>query len=259
MASAARREVILAESARLFSHRGISATTIREIGDAVGLNSGTLYHYFNSKDAIVSEILISFLTDLVKRYAAAVQQQESARERLCRIVRASLESADAHPYATEIYQNEFANLVSLPDYTEIAAAVNAAHDVWYRVTEDGVRNGEFNSGIDSFEFQRLMRECVFMSVRWHRETLSKDIDSLTATLTAIFLNGFAPAPQRVTSKRPSSKRAAVPERTPVQGIELQENEPADAGDSSDIRAELESLRTEMKAIREAIRERPTAH
>ncbi len=60
MASAGRREVILTESARLFSDRGIAATTIREIGEAVGLNSGTLYHYFKSKDAIVSEIWSAF-------------------------------------------------------------------------------------------------------------------------------------------------------------------------------------------------------
>ena len=54
--SAGRREVILTESARLFSDRGIAATTIREIGEAVGLNSGTLYHYFKSKDQVLNEL-----------------------------------------------------------------------------------------------------------------------------------------------------------------------------------------------------------
>lgn len=260
MASAARREVILTESARLFSHRGISATTIREIGDAVGLNSGTLYHYFSSKDAIVSEILISFLTDLVKRYSEAIQQQESSRERLCRIVRASLESANAHPYATEIYQNELANLISLPDYIEIATAVETAHKVWLDIVEDGVHRGEFNSGIDCFEFQRMMRECVFMTVRWHRESLAKDIDSLTTTLTAVFLNGFAPAPAKSTRSKSPKKRVArpttAPSATPAQAVESLDTEPAQTDESASIRTELDSLRSELKAIREAIGDRP---
>lgn len=33
----ARREQILSEAARLFARKGVAATTVREIGDAVGL------------------------------------------------------------------------------------------------------------------------------------------------------------------------------------------------------------------------------
>ncbi|GAB2642946.1 TetR/AcrR family transcriptional regulator [Prescottella soli] len=261
MASAGRREVILAESARLFSERGIAATTIREIGDAVGLNSGTLYHYFSSKDAIVSEILVCFLTDLVERYDAVVAEPETARTRLGRIVRVSLEVADMHPYATEIYQNEFANLSTLPRYTEIAAAVESSHDAWFNVVEDGVRDGEFNSGVDIFEFQRMMRECVFMSVRWHRKTLAQDVDSLTETLTTVFLNGFVPAPQPgstppppPTGRRRAAKKTATEPPAPRGSAKSTEA----AASSDDIRAELDSLRTELRAIREAIAERPDA-
>ncbi|MGF7124825.1 TetR/AcrR family transcriptional regulator [Rhodococcus sp. TAF43] len=256
MASVGRREVILAESARLFSDRGITATTIREIGEAVGLNSGTLYHYFNSKDAIVSEILVSFLTDLVERYNSVVELPETARERLARIVRVSLETADAHPYATEIYQNEFANLGTLPRYTEIAAAVEASHDAWFGIVEDGVRGGEFNSGIDVFEFQRMMRECVFMSVRWHRKTLSRDIESLTTTLTTVFLNGFVPAPTETDGAPlpPAPKRARTKKIVAAPAPEPE----TPTGGAEDIRAELDSLRTELRAIREAIADRPDA-
>ncbi|WP_430335065.1 TetR/AcrR family transcriptional regulator [Rhodococcus sp. ACT016] len=255
MASAGRREVILAESARLFSDRGIAATTIREIGEAVGLNSGTLYHYFSSKDAIVSEILVSFLTDLVERYDAVVAEPETARTRLGRIVRVSLEVADVHPYATEIYQNEFSNLSALPRYTEIAAAVDSSHGAWYSVVEDGVRDGEFNSGVDIFEFQRMMRECVFMSVRWHRATLSQDIESLTDTLTTVFLNGFVPAPPPGSVPPPvTARRRRVVKKAAAESAEP--TEPADSAE--EIRAELDSLRTELRAIREAIADRPDA-
>lgn len=254
MASAGRREAILAESARLFSERGIAATTIREIAEAVGLNSGTLYHYFESKDAIVSEILTSFLTDLVERYDVVVAEPAPARRRLGRMVRASFEAADLHPYATEIYQNESANLSALPRYSEIAAAVESSHDAWFGVVEDGVRDGDFNSGVDVFEFQRMMRECVFMSVRWHRKTLRVDIDSLTDTLTTIFLDGFvaAPAPgSAAPAPRPTAgRRGRGAVKTPAA-------DPAEHADpASDLRTELDSLRAEMREIRKAIAERP---
>lgn len=259
MASAGRREAILAESARLFSERGIAATTIREIADAVGLNSGTLYHYFESKDAIVSDILTTFLTDLVEGYDAVVADGAPARERLGRMVRVSFEVADRHPYATEIYQNESANLTALPRYREIAAAVETSHDAWFNVVEDGVQDGEFSSGVDVFEFQRMMRECVFMSVRWHRGTLRKDIDSLTETLTTVFLDGFVAAPAAGTAPRTPRPVAAEQHRAVTKVARNRPAEPAGYPDAAvDIRAELDSLRTELRAIREAIAELPRA-
>lgn len=254
--TASRRQMILAESARLFSERGISATTIREIADAVGLNSGTLYHYFDSKDAIVSEILRSFLTDLVGSYKSALTSTGTARDRLELMVRVSLKVANQHPYATEIYQNEFDNLGALPEYAEIAGAVESSHRVWFDVVDEGVRGGEFKSGIDVFEFQRMMRECVFQSVRWHRDTLAADIESITATVTSVFLDGFAP-------ERTGSSDATTPpsstdaRREPVPATSTGPEPPADALDG--LRSELDELRSDMRAMRSLMETLSTEH
>lgn len=253
--TASRRQIILAESARLFSERGISAT-IREIADAVGLNSGTLYHYFNSKDAIVSEILTSFLTELVRHYDTVLTKPETARHRLSSMIRVSLNVAHKHPYATEIYQNEFDNLTELPDYTEIADAVESSHRSWFNVVEEGVQNGEFNSGINIFEFQRMIRECVFQSVRWHRDTLATDIESITETVTSVFLDGFAPVRRKKTDTAPpqqpsNEKREAIPPSG---------HSPEPAIDQiTELRSELDRLRSDMDAIRELLESTSNSH
>lgn len=241
--------MILGESARLFSECGLSATTIREIADAVGLNSGTLYHYFNSKDAIFSEILMVFLTDLVEGYDTVLAGAGTARERLTLMVRVSLEVADQHPYATEIYQNEYENLAALPNYTEIAKSVESSHRAWHGIVEEGVRDGEFNSGIDIFEFQRMMRECVFQSVRWHRDTLTADIETITATVTSVFLDGFAPARTEHTDAPPSPtkerrEKISVADPAPVPHPET----PSETVDQ--LRSELNTLRSDVHAMRD---------
>ena len=253
--AAGRRQMILAESARLFAECGLSATTIREIADAVDLNSGTLYHYFSSKDAIFSEILTCFLTDLVQRYDDVTTGAGTARHRLSLMIRVSLEVADQHPYATEIYQNEYENLSVLPGYAEIAKAVESSHRAWLGVTEEGVRRGEFNSRIDPFEFQRMVRECVFQSVRWHRDTLTSDIEAITGTVTSVFLDGFAPArtvrteptppPIPTRTRPPAPQPASEPTSDPV----------------GELRCELDELRSGVDAIRELVRslsDRPQA-
>ena len=77
-----RRDEILAHAAKLFSERGIAATTVRDIADEVGILSGSLYHYFDSKDAIANEIVVRFLEDLNVRYEDSIEPEGSARNRL---------------------------------------------------------------------------------------------------------------------------------------------------------------------------------
>ena len=68
VASPDRREKILESSAELFARKGVATTTVREIGDAAGVFSGSLYHYFKSKNAIVAELMRGFITDIQLRF-----------------------------------------------------------------------------------------------------------------------------------------------------------------------------------------------
>jgi AcrR family transcriptional regulator len=55
-----RREEILEASLRLFAERGFRATTIADIARATDTAHGLLYHYFSSKDELLSAILERF-------------------------------------------------------------------------------------------------------------------------------------------------------------------------------------------------------
>ncbi|MGH8517145.1 MAG: TetR/AcrR family transcriptional regulator [Panacagrimonas sp.] len=55
-AGAARRH-ILDKAARLFREEGYSGVSLRSIAAACGMQAGSLYYHFTSKDEIVSEIL----------------------------------------------------------------------------------------------------------------------------------------------------------------------------------------------------------
>ena len=52
-----RQDVILDAASRLFSTRGYHATSVQDIADAVGILKGSLYHHFESKEAILYHIV----------------------------------------------------------------------------------------------------------------------------------------------------------------------------------------------------------
>ena len=51
------RQLILQAAAGLFREKGYAAVSLRDIADAVGLKTGSLYYHFDSKESLVEEIL----------------------------------------------------------------------------------------------------------------------------------------------------------------------------------------------------------
>ena len=51
-----KREAILAAALELFVERGFYGTAVPEIADRAGVGAGTIYRYFESKEALVNEI-----------------------------------------------------------------------------------------------------------------------------------------------------------------------------------------------------------
>lgn len=74
---------ILAAAANLFSSRGYHAVGIRELAEAVGLSTSTLYHYYPAKQDILYEIVSRFLTSFSERLVSGLRDKtQPPRSRL---------------------------------------------------------------------------------------------------------------------------------------------------------------------------------
>jgi AcrR family transcriptional regulator len=149
-----RRELIVSTAAEMFARKGIRSTTVREIADVVGVLSGSLYHYFSSKDEIVKEILMGFLDTIRAEYDEVLARGLGAAETLREVVLVSLQVARQQPDATAIYQNELRYLRESPQYSEVQAAAADVQRVWLGVIERGVADGAFRDDIAPRIFHR---------------------------------------------------------------------------------------------------------
>lgn len=186
-----RREVILTTAARLFAHKGVKPSTIRMIADAVDITSGSLYHHFDSKDAIVREVLGRYLTTLSNNLVETLQEETDSATRLHNLVFRSLEVSNNNLYAATIYQNELHYLNESPRFDPIHVIVDDIQRTWRRVIEGGVRDGSFRLDLDATLFHNLIRDAVWFSVRYYHSSDSHTTETLAAEVTAIFLHGFS--------------------------------------------------------------------
>lgn len=185
-----RRDIILARAAALFAGKGVASTTVREIADDVGILSGSLYHYFESKEAMVDEIISPYLEDLRTRYREALASGTDARSRLHSLVRASIETAAAHPHATEIYQNDLNYLRGLDRFAYLKNVGREVQNTWLAVIEAGRADGSFRSDIDPKVFYRLMRDATWLSVRWFKPTGRYTLAHLVDDCVSVFVDGL---------------------------------------------------------------------
>lgn len=190
--NSSRRDELLATAGRMFAENGLRSTTVRDIADAAGILSGSLYHHFDSKESMVDEILRRFLDDLFEKYRAIAASGLSATETLRRLVIASFESIDAERNAVAIYQDEAKRLSSQERFSYISELNVEFRQLWHAVLQRGVDEGEFRPDLDVELVYRFMRDTVWVAVRWYRPGGALSVEAIADQYLSIVLDGILP-------------------------------------------------------------------
>ena len=84
------RQRILDAAAHLFRRNGFNRTTVRELAEASGMLSGSLFHHFQSKDDILFQVMQTVIEDLDRDAAAAIATAATPADQLRALVRTQL-------------------------------------------------------------------------------------------------------------------------------------------------------------------------
>jgi AcrR family transcriptional regulator len=185
-----RRDVILERAADLFAKQGVAATTVREIAEAVGILSGSLYHHFASKDEIVDAIVTSFMEDLVARYDAVLASETDPHAQLVGLVRASIATSAEHPHATEIYQNDARYLQADDGSAAVVKGARTVRSAWIQVLEGGAASGVFRDDVPVKVVYPLLRDGLWLTARWFVPTRNYGYDQLAEDYVKVFVDGI---------------------------------------------------------------------
>ena len=100
-----KREKILTAAAHVFAHHGVASASMAEVAKDCGISKGNIYHYYDSKLAILFEILDSYLSRLRGRIIAIKLDSgdvAGSLEKLCAEILDAYEGMDdEHKIQTE--------------------------------------------------------------------------------------------------------------------------------------------------------------
>ena len=186
-----RKRELLAIAAELFAEQGYAATTVRDIADAAGILSGSLYHHFDSKESMIDAILSEFIDETLAAYEEIVAAGKGPRETLEGLVRASLGAMEDRREEIIIYQNEARFLSSRPRFEYLRKAHRKFEKIWTGVLEEGVRSGAFRPDLDPKLAYRLIRDAVWTAPRWYRPGGSLKPETIVEQYVGALVEGVA--------------------------------------------------------------------
>jgi len=192
-ATATRRDELLAIAARLFAEKGFKNTTVRDIADAAGILSGSLYHHFDSKESMVDEILSTFQAELFAAYDDVLASDADARTKIERAVRLSFAAIDQHPDEVAIFQNEADYLGNFPRFAYLAERNAQSRNVWMTLLTEGVETGALKADLDITLTYRFVRDTVWVAVRWYRPGGGLSHEAIANQYLTILLDGISHA------------------------------------------------------------------
>jgi len=193
----AGRQLRLDTAARLFRAEGYAGTSLRDIAGEAGMRAASLYHYFDSKDAIVGEVLRIGVEQVFDKVRAAVE--------------ALPPEADAQVLLQTAVHTHLQGMHGLQDYTcanlrifgQVRAHVREAHlptrdayeRYWVQVLARCARQGGFDHQRDL----RLARLFLFAAMNGTLDWFQGGAVSLKAVadeMTELVLQGLRQRPSK---------------------------------------------------------------
>jgi AcrR family transcriptional regulator len=144
MVVATRADEIVDIAARLFYERGYPSVSTRSLAQAAGIQGGSLYHHFSSKEEILYRIVQygsgEFFAGLLPHLEGP---DRGYAERLERFVRAYITDARPRRYAIAVLFRDMSHL-SPDHFAELQAVRRHFQQAVQRFLADGVAAGEWD-------------------------------------------------------------------------------------------------------------------
>jgi len=206
----AMREQILAVAARLFSQRGYANTTLRSIAQQAGIQAGSIYHHFDSKDEIAARVLdegIAAVTESVRHRLDELPRGADMRERLGAAVEGHLHGM--------LDRGEFtAAHIRIYRYVSDAArqhhrAIRSAYTkLWDELLQQAADAGLLRTDIPVPMVRQFLVGALNWPVDWY-DPRRGSLEQLAARITALALDGMvrhAPSPRPRAARREALAR-----------------------------------------------------
>ncbi|MDF5796867.1 atu genes transcriptional repressor AtuR [Pseudomonas aeruginosa] len=179
------RGKLLQTAAHLFRSKGYERTTVRDLASAVGIQSGSIFHHFKSKDEILRSVMEETILYNTALMRAALADAEDLRERVLGLIRCELQSimgGTGEAMAVLVY--EWRSL-SAEGQAYILGLRDIYEQMWLDVLGEA-RLAGYCQG-DPFILRRFLTGALSSTTTWFRPEGPMSLDQLAEEALALVI------------------------------------------------------------------------
>ena len=186
---ASKEDAIVGAAYELFAAQGFAKTTMSEIARRARVAEGTLYLYFNNKEALARAVLGAFYRRLTEAAQKGVEKRKTTRARLEFLARHHLENI--------IRERRLLELISTTDRnpeTYEGSDIYRMNRAYVAVFDGVVRDGVWRGDIAGDAPLWISRDIFFGSLEYAMRTIlmkrranGKDIDAAVGALVSLLV------------------------------------------------------------------------
>jgi AcrR family transcriptional regulator len=193
----ARPSEILEAALAVFAEKGLEGARMEDIARRAGVTKGTIYLYFESKDAVFKALLAESIGERVHASAALIENFEgSSGELLGRVLRL-LGAFVAHSDRVVLPKIVIAEIGKFPELARFyrEEVIGRGLALWETILKRGVARGEFR-GLPPEHMARICIAPILLAAIWRTsfarfDSEPYDIEGLIETHIGVLLRGLA--------------------------------------------------------------------
>lgn len=189
-----READLLAAATRLFRQRGFHATSMQDLGQALAMNRGSLYHYIAAKDDLLWTILTGAFDRLEGQVVPVLSSDAPPLERLRGAIHEHLRVAAMHPDELSLIQIELRSL-SPERRAEMIRRRDAYETLWRDAIAEAVAGGAIRGFDVRLAGIGMLSACNWFT-QWYRPDGELAVDDIAERFCDLFLAGLLPRDDR---------------------------------------------------------------
>jgi TetR/AcrR family transcriptional regulator, cholesterol catabolism regulator len=186
----ARREAIVKAAGDIFAAKGFIGTTVREITDEAGILSGSLYHHFDSKEALALEVVLGYYETMLQNFRTIAESGDGPTDMFVELIEVSCAGIKQSPGAVGLILNSGDYLLTLPRFSEVAAMNTQMRQIWVDVIESGTAKGQWTADLDPVLVYLSVRDVLAGAIRWWENDGLYSIEQLAERFSDMLLYGI---------------------------------------------------------------------
>ncbi len=167
---------LLLIAAKLFNQKGYERTTVRDLANAAGIQSGSLFHHFKTKEDILKSVMVDTIIFNTQRMKQEMAKAETCVDALKALIRCELESINGETgEAMSVLVYEWRSL-SAENQEIILKLRDEYESLWMNTIIEAKRQGLVTG--DVFVLRRFLTGALSWTKTWYKPKGEMSLDEL---------------------------------------------------------------------------------